>query len=538
MYLQSLKSGKKPQKSDLIYPDKLITQYYSQIPYENKKLKNIKFGTSGYRGTSKKFTFNEIHVLAISQAIVEERKLLGIHGPCFIGKDTHALSEPAFCSVLEVLTANNIDVIIQSNNMHVSTPIISHAILNYNKASKRKADGIIITSSHNPPEFGGIKYNIFTGGPANFFITNKIESKVNAILKNGIFKIKRISLIYAKQIGKIHEHDIIQKYILSLSNIVNMQLISSSQINLVIDPLGGSSLFCWQLIEEYYKCNIKIVNTKIDYTFYFLNLDYDGILRIDCASKSTLKHLSQFSNQADLGFANDPDGDRHAILNKTCLISPNHYLSIAMHYLLSYRSNWSQNVGVGKTYVSSVMMEKIAQHFNRKLINTPVGFKWFSNFLFEGSLGLCGEESSGATFLCFNGSPWSTDKDGIIMCLLAAEIVAKTEKTLIEYYSKLEKMFGYFYYDRYEFHFLNKKQYLKNNINIDNLQSCIITEDKIVFCIIISLEIFVKFKNGWIAIRPSGTENLYRVYCESFIDTVHLKKLKKSANKIIKLLFN
>ncbi|MDQ1237507.1 MAG: alpha-D-glucose phosphate-specific phosphoglucomutase [Wigglesworthia glossinidia] len=538
MFLKTLKFEKKQKKSDLICPKKIIRQYYCQIPDKNNPINQIKFGTSGYRGTSEEFTFNEMHVLAISQAIVEERKKFGIYGPCFLGRDTHVLSEPAFYSVLEVLIANNIDVIIQSNNVYIPTPVISYAILNYNKKYKVKADGIIITSSHNPPEYGGIKYNIFNGGPANLFIANKIEFKANKIFKQDLSKIKRISLLYAKQVGKIHEYDLIQKYVLNLHDIVDMQAICSSQVNLVVDPLGGASLLCWQLIEEHYKCNIKIINTKIDYTFQFLNLDYDGILRIDCTSKPVLKYLLKFSDQADLGFANDPDGDRHAILSKRRIIHPNHYLSIATYYLLNSRLRWKSNIGIGKTYVSSAMIEKITRYFNRKCINTKVGFKWFSNFLFKKILGFCIEESSGGSFLRFNGHPWSTDKDGIVMCLLAAEILAHTEKNLIEHYYELEKMFGYFYYKRYQLKCLYENTYLQSNIDIKKIQSCIVTEDKIIFFVIISLEIFIKFKKGWIAMRPSGTEKLHRIYCESFVDTIHLKKLKKSASNILNFIFN
>ncbi|BAC24571.1 pgm [Wigglesworthia glossinidia endosymbiont of Glossina brevipalpis] len=530
------RAGKKAEKSDLIDANEIIQKYYHITPKSGNNHNSIKFGTSGHRGESTKCTFNELHVLAISQAIVEQRKILGINGPCFVGRDTHALSDPAFNSVLEVLIANNIDVIIQSNNYYVPSPIISHAIINHNKKFISKSDGIIITSSHNPPQYGGIKYNSCNGGPANYKITKYIEEIANLILFKNLSKIKRVSLFRSKQKGNIYNRDITYKYVNDIYKVVDMESIKNSNIKLAIDPLGSSGILCWQLIEDIYKLNLTILNKNIDNTFYFLCLDYDGTIRMDCSSKPVLTNLLKLSKNFDLSFANDPDCDRHCIIESNKIIYPNHYLSVASHYLFKNRNNWNKSIGLGKTYVSSKMINSISNHLNKKLIQTPVGFKWFVDFLFYRNLGFCLEESSGATFLCSNGNTWSTDKDGIIMCLLSAEIVTNTKKRINIYYKNLENAFGCFYYKRFQYIIKEKNLGINYKINIRKIKHCILTDDKIIYYMFNINNILVEFINGWIAIRPSGTENFYRIYCESFIDDTHLKKLQKSAINIINIM--
>lgn len=423
------RAGQPAQQSDLINVAQLTAQYYVLKPEVGNAEHAVKFGTSGHRGSAARHNFNEPHILAIAQAIAEDRAKNGITGPCYVGKDTHALSEPAFISVLEVLTANGVDVIVQENNGFTPTPAVSNAILVHNKKGGPLADGIVITPSHNPPEDGGIKYNPPNGGPADTNVTKVVENRANELLAAGLQGVKRISLDAALASGHVKEQDLVQPFIEGLADIVDMAAIQKAGLTLGVDPLGGSGIEYWKRIGEHYKLNLTIVNDQVDQTFRFMHLDKDGAIRMDCSSECAMAGLLALRDKFDLAFANDPDYDRHGIVTPAGLMNPNHYLAVAINYLFQHRPQWGKEVAVGKTLVSSAMIDRVVNDLGRKLVEVPVGFKWFVDGLFDGSFGFGGEESAGASFLRFDGTPWSTDKDGIIMCLLAAEITAVTGKT-------------------------------------------------------------------------------------------------------------
>lgn len=423
------RAGQPAQQSDLINVAQLTAQYYVLKPEVGNAEHAVKFGTSGHRGSAARHNFSEPHILAIAQAIAEDRAKNGITGPCYVGKDTHALSEPAFISVLEVLTANGVDVIVQENNGFTPTPAVSNAILVHNKKGGPLADGIVITPSHNPPEDGGIKYNPPNGGPADTNVTKVVENRANELLAAGLQGVKRISLDAALASGHVKEQDLVQPFIEGLADIVDMAAIQKAGLTLGVDPLGGSGIEYWKRIGEHYKLNLTIVNDQVDQTFRFMHLDKDGAIRMDCSSECAMAGLLALRDKFDLAFANDPDYDRHGIVTPAGLMNPNHYLAVAINYLFQHRPQWGKEVAVGKTLVSSAMIDRVVNDLGRKLVEVPVGFKWFVDGLFDGSFGFGGEESAGASFLRFDGTPWSTDKDGIIMCLLAAEITAVTGKT-------------------------------------------------------------------------------------------------------------
>ncbi|HBH64917.1 MAG TPA: phosphoglucomutase, alpha-D-glucose phosphate-specific, partial [Erwinia persicina] len=442
------RAGQPARQSDLINVAQLTSQYYVLQPELGNAEHAVKFGTSGHRGSAGRHSFNETHILAIAQAIAEERKKNGVTGPCYVGKDTHALSEPAIISVLEVLAANGVDVIVQQDNGYTPTPAISHAILEHNKAGGIQADGIVITPSHNPPEDGGIKYNPPNGGPADTNVTKVVEDRANALIKDGLKDVKRIPLDQAWASGHLTEQDLIQPYIEGLALIVDIPAIQKAGLKIGVDPLGGSGIAYWQRIAEFYKLDLTIVNDAVDQTFRFMHLDHDGVIRMDCSSESAMAGLLALRDKFDLAFANDPDYDRHGIVTPAGLMNPNHYLAVAIQYLFQHRPQWGQDVAVGKTLVSSAMIDRVVDDLGRKLVEVPVGFKWFVDGLFDGSFGFGGEESAGASFLRFDGTPWSTDKDGIIMCLLAAEITAVTGKNPQQHYDELAQRFGAPSYNR------------------------------------------------------------------------------------------
>lgn len=527
----------------MIHESQLINQYYNLFPDPSNMEHRVLFGTSGHRGSSEQYSFNEAHVLAISQSIVEMRVKYGINGPCYVGKDTHILSEPAFISVLEVLTANSVNVIIQKNNEYTPTPVISYSIVNYNKIQNncynyfKKADGIIITSSHNPPEDGGIKYTSIFGGPASIFITNIIEQNANKFLINNLRNVNRMTLDQALKSGYIHYQDLMQDYIKNLYKIVNIKAIKASSLKLGVDPLSGSSIMYWKNIAQYYQLDLTITNSKIDRTFSFMNVDYDGRIRMDCSSKLTLNRALQSSKNFDLFFINDPDCDRHGIITSVGLIKSNYYFAIVINYLFHNRPLWNnQMLSVGKTNISSVMTDQVVYGLSRKLIEVPVGFKWFVKGLFNSYLGFAGEDSAGASFLDYNGMPWSTDKDGLIMCLLAAEIVAVTGQTLQEHHDQLHKHYDISYYNCVPI-IINKMQKIFIlNTTFDRIKITELVNDPVISIKNITPTnkdntmngIKIITRNGWVACRLSGTELVYKIYCESFLSINHQKQMENT----------
>lgn len=534
------RAGQLAQQNDLINIPRLIAEYYSLTPDPDNSEHAVKFGTSGHRGSSERQSFNEQHILAIAQAIVEYRQKNGINGPCFIGKDTHALSEPAFISVLEVFIANKIDVIIQEKNGFTPTPAISHAILCYNRDNIAKADGIVITPSHNPPQDGGIKYNCSNGGPSDTTITKQIEQTANALIRNGLKDVKRTSLANAMQCGHVHEKDLIQPYVEQLTEIVDMANISASGLKLGVDPLGGSGICYWQRIAEHYKLDLQLVNDAVDPTFRFMHLDHDGKIRMDCSSRYAMAGLLALRDKYDLAFANDPDYDRHGIVTPEGLMEPNSYLAVAIDYLFQHRPNWGAEIAVGKTLVSSAIIDKVVNKLGRKLYEVPVGFKWFVDGLYDGSLGFGGEESAGASFLRFDATAWSTDKDGIIMCLLAAEIMAKTGKTPYDHYQTLTKCFGSSSYNRIQAPANSQQKAILSHLSPEQVKADSLAGEKILARLTTAAGndapiggLKVVTEHGWFAARPSGTEDAYKIYCESLISQEHRELIEREAVDIV-----
>lgn len=534
------RAGQLACQSDLINVAQLTSQYYVLRPKSGNNAQAVKFGTSGHRGSARRYNFNEAHILAISQAIAEHRTNRGINGPCYVGKDTHALSEPAFISVLEVLAANSIDVIVQKNNEYTPTPAISYAILSHNRSQKSQADGIVITPSHNPPEDGGIKYNLPNGGPADINITQIIEERANELLSDNLRGVQYLMFEKAWQSGRIHAQDLVQGYVESLTNVVDMQAIKKAGLKLGVDPMGGSGISYWQRIAQHYQLDLTLVNEEIDQTFRFMHLDHDGIIRMDCSSELAMTGLLGLRYKFDLAFANDPDYDRYGIVTPNGLISPNHYLAVAINYLFQHRLQWGATVAVGKTIVSSAMIDRVVASLGRRLLEMPVGFKWFVNGLFDGSLGFGGEESAGASFLRFDCLPWSTDKDGIILCLLAAEITAVTGKNPQQHYDELIQRFGAPSYNRIQVPANQAQKVFLSNFSSDQVKISTLAGDAITARLttapgngaaIGGLKIITR--NGWFAARPSGTEEVYKIYCESFLGVDHRKQIEKEAVEII-----
>lgn len=539
------RAGQPAQQNDLINVAQLTAHYYSLKPNANNQQHKVQFGTSGHRGSSTRQSFNEAHILAISQAIVEQRHRLGINGPCYVGKDTHALSEPAFISVLEVLTANHVPVIVQQDNGFTPTPAISHAILSHNKTASLMADGIVITPSHNPPDNGGIKYNPSNGGPADTSITRQIEQRANTFLAAGLSGVKRLDLQTAWASGSISQQDLVHGYIASLSEIVDMSAIQQAGLKLGVDPLGGSGIEYWKRIAQYYQLDLTLVNDQLDQTFRFMHLDKDGVIRMDCSSACAMAGLLALKDKFDLAFANDPDYDRHGIITTAGLMNPNHYLAVAINYLFRHRPQWRDEVGVGKTLVSSAMIDRVVADLGRKLVEVPVGFKWFVDGLFTGTLGFGGEESAGASFLRFDGSPWSTDKDGIIMCLLAAEITAVTGKNPQQHYNELARRFGSPSYNRLQTSANAAQKAALLKLSPEKVTASLLAGDPIIARLthasgnnaeIGGLKIITE--NGWFTARPSGTEEAYKIYCESFLGDQHRLLIEKEAKEIVDSVLN
>jgi phosphoglucomutase len=534
------RAGQPAQQSDLINVAQLTSQYYVLQPDPANTAHAVKFGTSGHRGSSLRHSFNEAHILAIAQAIAEVRKEQGTTGPCYVGKDTHALSEPAFISVLEVLTANGVDVIVQEDNGFTPTPAVSHAILTHNRNGGALADGIVITPSHNPPEDGGIKYNPTNGGPADTNLTSVIEKRANALLAARLAGVKRQSLDQAWKSGHLVAQDLVQPFIEGLTDIVDMAAIQKAGLKLGVDPLGGSGIEYWKRIAEHYKLDLTLVNDEVDQTFRFMHLDHDGVIRMDCSSESAMAGLLALRDKFDLAFANDPDYDRHGIVTPAGLMNPNHYLAVAIQYLFQHRPQWGKDVAVGKTLVSSAMIDRVVEDLGRKLVEVPVGFKWFVDGLFDGSFGFGGEESAGASFLRFNGTPWSTDKDGIIMCLLAAEITAVTGKNPQQHYDELAARFGAPSYNRLQASATSAQKAALSKLSPEMVSASTLAGDPITARLTAAPGngasiggLKVMTENGWFAARPSGTEDAYKIYCESFLGAEHRLQIEKEAVEIV-----
>ena len=521
---------------------KLIAAYTSERPDVMVRDQRVAFGTSGHRGSAFKQSFNEWHILAITQAICEYRVGQGTVGPLYLGKDTHALSEPACVSAIEVLAANGIEVMIDQDGGYTPTPVVSHAILTYNGGrTSGFADGIVITPSHNPPEDGGIKYNPPQGGPADTAVTKWIEDRANALLATDLQGVKRLSYDQARRASTTHLHDFLGIYIGDLAQVIDMDMLRAAGLKLGIDPLGGSSVAYWEPIAERYGLNIEIVNPSVDPTFRFMPLDHDGKIRMDCSSPYAMKNLIALKDRFDVACGNDADSDRHGIVTRTGgLMNPNHYLAVSISYLFAHRPGWGSNAGIGKTLVSSSLIDRVATRLTRRLVEVPVGFKWLVSGLLDGSLGFGGEESAGASFLRRDGSVWTTDKDGIIMDLLAAEMMAKTGRDPGELYRELTSELGEPVYERIDAAATPEQKGILAKLSPDQVQGTELAGDRIVAKLTTAPGngaaiggLKVVTDQGWFAARPSGTEDVYKLYAESFRGKDHLKRIQEEAQALI-----
>jgi len=541
MNISSL-AGKPAPVEILVDVSRLITAYYTDAPDPSIASQRVAFGTSGHRGSSFKQSFNENHISAITQAICLYRKEQGINGPLFLGIDTHALSVPACASALEVLAANGVDVILAEGDEYTPTPVISHAILTYNHDKKiGLADGIVVTPSHNPPHDGGFKYDPPNGGPAENAITGWIEAKANTLLESRLKDVKRMPLGQALRTSTTHRRDYVSPYIADLGNVVDMAAIRESKLRLGVDPLGGAGVHYWGRIAERYGLNLSVVNEVVDPTFRFMTVDWDGQIRMDPSSTYAMQRLIGMKDQFDLSFACDTDHDRHGIVTKSAgLLPPNHYLAVAIHYLFQHRPEWRKEAAVGKTVVSSQMIDRVTAKLGRKLYEVPVGFKWFVDGLLDGSLGFGGEESAGASFVRLDGSVWTTDKDGIALALLAAEIKARMGRDPGEIYRDLTREFGEPVYDRVEapatpdqkkiLGKLSPKQIKISNLAGEKIQK-VLTQAPGNDAPIGGVKVVAE--SGWFAARPSGTEDIYKIYGESFQGADHLRRVLAEAQTIV-----
>ncbi len=535
-------AGKLAPQDMLINVPKLITAYYSETPDVGVPEERVTFGTSGHRGSAFKRAFNEAHILSVSQAICLYRQENGISGPLFLGIDTHALSEPAFVTALEVLAANDVDVMIDAAGGYTPTPAVSLSILNYNKGRQTGlADGIVITPSHNPPQDGGFKYNPPSGGPADTNITGWIEKKANEFLGNDLRGIKRVSYRAARSSERIHNFDFTGLYVSELSSVIDLEAIASSGIKAGVDPLGGAGVAYWPRLIQDYNLPIEVESTKVDPTFSFMHLDWDGKIRMDCSSPYAMAGLVALKDRFDVAFANDTDHDRHGIVTPTSgLMNPNHYLAVAIDYLFKHRHGWAKSAAVGKTLVSSSMIDRVVARLGRKLYEVPVGFKWFSGGLLDGSVGFGGEESAGASFLRKNGTVWTTDKDGIILALLAAEITAVTGKNPAQHYEALTEEFGAPAYARIDAPADAEQKNRLKKLSSDQVTASEFAGEKILQKLteapgnkapVGGLKVVTE--NGWFAARPSGTEDVYKIYAESFKGEEHLSLIQKEAQNLV-----
>ncbi|HZH15682.1 MAG TPA: phosphoglucomutase (alpha-D-glucose-1,6-bisphosphate-dependent) [Archangium sp.] len=533
-------AGKLPPDSLLINPETLRSQYYSERPDVNVAEQRVAFGTSGHRGSAARRAFNEAHILAVTQAICEYRKKEGIDGPLFLGMDTHALSEPAQRSALEVLAAHGVQV--RFTDEATPTPVISHAILTYNRGrTQGLADGIVITPSHNPPDDGGIKYNPPNGGPADTGITGQVEKRANELLGAGNAGVQRIPYERARTASTVKTYDFITPYVEDLGNVVDLEVVRGAKLSIGADPLGGSNLAYWEPIAARYGLSIQVVNKSVDPTFRFMRVDHDGKIRMDCSSPYAMAGLVELKDRYDIAFGNDTDSDRHGIVTRSVgLMNPNHYLSVAISYLYRNRPDWKPGTGVGKTLVSSSMIDRVGKDLGRRVVEVPVGFKWFVDGLLDGSLGFGGEESAGASFLRRDGTVWSTDKDGIILDLLAAEILARTGKDPGVHYQELTRKFGAPLYTRIDQPATAAQKSALKKLSPEAVRATTLAGEPILQRLtkapgnnadIGGLKVVTE--NGWFAARPSGTEDVYKIYAESFRDAKHLESIVEEARKIV-----
>ncbi len=541
MAISSL-AGKPAPKEMLVDLAKLEGEYYARAPDMGDPNESVAFGTSGHRGSSFRGSFNEAHILAITQAICDYRRGQGTDGPLYMGKDTHALSGPAQRTALEVLAANDVHTVIQQDDEVTPTPVISRAILVYNRGRKTHlADGIVVTPSHNPPEDGGIKYNPPNGGPADTDVTKWMQDRANALLREGNAGVKRVPFEKAFKAATTRQEDFILPYVQDLRNVIDMEIIREAGLVLGVDPLGGAAVHYWEPINTVYKLNIAVVNPKVDPTFSFMTVDHDGKIRMDCSSPYAMASLVSLKDRFRLAFANDPDSDRHGIVTPSAgLMNPNHYLAVAIRYLLTHRPQWPTDAVVGKTLVSSGMIDRVVAKLGRRLSEVPVGFKWFVPGLFNGSCCFGGEESAGASFLRHDGTVWTTDKDGPIMNLLAAEITARTGKDPGEHYRELTAEFGSPLYTRIDAAATPEQKERLGKLSPDAVKASTLAGDQITAKLtkapgnnasIGGLKVITA--NGWFAARPSGTENIYKIYAESFKNEGHLKALVNEAQEMV-----
>src|ERR1051325_4033661 len=535
-------AGKLPEPGMLVNIPRLITAYYTDVPDRFIPAQRVAFGTSGHRGSALQKAFNEWHILAITEAICLYRKLQHIDGPLFLGMDTHALSMPAFASSLEVLAANGVEVMIAEGDEYTPTPVISHAILTYNRERKTGlADGIVITPSHNPPHDGGFKYNPPNGGPAEASVTNWIEATANQFLESALQGIKRIPYEKALRVSTTRRHDFLNHYVNDLANVVDMDSIRGAKVSMGVDPLGGAGVHYWSRIAERYGLDLTVVNEAVDPTFRFMTLDWDGQIRMDPSSSFAMTNLVSLKDRFDIAFACDTDHDRHGIVTRSSgLLPPNHYLAVAIYYLFQHRPKWNNTAAVGKTVVSSQIIDRVTAKLGRKLFEVPVGFKWFVDGLLDGSLGFGGEESAGASFLRLDGSVWTTDKDGIAPALLAAEITARMGRDPGEIHLELTRNFGESEYTRVEAPATAQEKEMLKRLSPDQVRLKELAGEEIETVLTNAPGngaalggLKVVAANGWFAARPSGTEDIYKIYAESFRGADHLKRILEEAQAIV-----
>jgi phosphoglucomutase len=532
------RAGRLPGDDDLIDVEALIAAYHDERPDPSEEAQRVSFGTSGHRGTSTARTFNEAHVLAISEAVARHREAEGIDGPLFLGRDTHALSEPAMRTIVEVLAAHGVDVVLDADDGATPTPVISHAILAHNRGDGRgTADGIVVTPSHNPPGDGGFKYNPPHGGPADTDVTGAIQDAANELLEAGLDGVRRVGYDDAE----VRQRDYVSAYVGDLAAVIDLDAIRGSGLRLGVDPLGGASLRYWERIADEHGLDLEIVNAELDPTFRFVPLDWDGKIRMDCSSPYAMARLRDIADRFDVAFANDPDADRHGIVTPSAgLLNPNHHLAACIEYLFGGARDWGE-AGIGKTLVSSSMIDRVAQDLGRRLVEVPVGFKWFVEGLLDGSLGFGGEESAGASFLRRDGSPWSTDKDGLIPCLLAAEIKAVTGRDPGELYRSLTERFGEAVYKRIDVAAGPEDKDVLKRLDREQVTSDELAGEPITDVLTEAPGngapiggVKVVAEHGWFAARPSGTEDVYKVYAESLRGSEHLERILEEAQQIVR----
>jgi phosphoglucomutase len=536
------RAGKTAEPSMLVNVPRLIDAYYTRRPDPGVPAQRVAFGTSGHRGSAFAHSFNDAHILAISQAICDYRREQGIDGPLFLAKDTHALSEPAFSTAMQVLVANSVTVMVDQDEGYTPTPVLSHAILTHNRGRKTGlSDGIVITPSHNPPEDGGFKYNPPHGGPADTTVTRWIEKRANAFLASDLLDVRRIPYENALNAPGTHRHDFVTAYVRDLSNVVDMDAIRDSKLEIGVDPLGGAGVAYWGRIGDKYGLRLKVVNDAVDPTFRFMTLDWDGRIRMDCSSPYAMAGLIALKDRFDVAFACDTDHDRHGIVTRSAgLLNPNHYLAVAISYLFQERPGWRSDAAVGKTLVSSSLIDRVASRLGRRLVEVPVGFKWFVEGLQDGSLGFGGEESAGAAFLRRDGSTWTTDKDGIIMGLLAAEMTARRGRDPGELYADLTREFGEPVYERIDAPATPEQKAILGRLAPEQVRASTLAGEKIEAMLTAAPGngqpiggLKVVAAHGWFAVRPSGTEDVYKIYAESFLGADHLRQIQAEAKNIV-----